>query len=128
MATTAPLFSALPGGIAIDSAGVWMADFAAHRAAFLADFGVLDFSNITVIEMKALLRKYGLARTGKKVELEDRIRQVAQFLQDQIAKERVAVESDGKESGTKQSSSSSSNNGKALDEQLPCDPSIYINA
>jgi hypothetical protein len=85
-----------------------MADFAAHRTAFLRDYAKLDFENITVVEMKSLLRKYGLARTGKKVELEDRIRQVASFLQNQIARERELLE------GKKEPDSG-------------CDPAVYIN-
>jgi hypothetical protein len=105
----------------------WLLEFASHRASFLKDFKRVDFENVTVIELKGLLRRYGIARAGKKVELEERVKQVAEFLEQQIAKEEAIRLGEDIDSvvrpGTKDGSSST-----AIDEAAMCDASIYINA
>lgn len=119
---TLPMFanSTLLGGFHHPpNMSMWMANFAAHRAAFLQDYSKIDFENVTVVELKALLRKYGVARAGKKVELEDRLRQIAAFLEKQIAREKGGVE---------ESTANVEMEQKALDDKAVQEASVYINA
>lgn len=47
---------------------------------FLQDVQGLDFTNVTVLELKQILRKFGLNSTGKKVQLVERIQEIANYL------------------------------------------------
>lgn len=106
----------------------WLADFAAHRAAFLQDYHQLDFENVTVVEMKAMLRRYGIARAGKKHDLEERLKQIAIFLQTQIEKEKSMQEGGGKGDTVSTQDEQENLEQKALDDQAVREASIYINA
>ncbi len=48
--------------------------------AFIKEEAQLDYSNVTVVELKKLLRKYQLAATGKKEDLIRMVKDVAAFL------------------------------------------------
>lgn len=48
--------------------------------AFVQEEAKIDYGNVTVVELKKLLRKYHLAATGKKEELIAMVKQVASFL------------------------------------------------
>jgi len=48
--------------------------------AFVQEEAQIDYDNVTVVELKRLLRKYQLAATGKKEELIKMVKDVADFL------------------------------------------------
>ncbi len=47
---------------------------------------MIDEDEITIIEIKQLLRRYGINATGKKTLLMDRIRRLQQFLGTEVKK------------------------------------------
>lgn len=51
----------------------WFQEMLKARAVYLEDTKDLDWENITVIELKRLLRKYGMNSTGKKTVLIERV-------------------------------------------------------
>ena len=51
----------------------WWAEMLRSRESFLRDTTGVDWENITVIELKRILRKYGLHSVGKKTVLVERI-------------------------------------------------------
>lgn len=56
-------------------------DFRRNVASFLKEAAAVDEANITIVEIKQLLRKYSINATGKKVVLMERIRKMQAFLQ-----------------------------------------------
>lgn len=59
----------------------WWAEMLRSRKSFLHDTTDVDWENITVIELKRILRKYGLHSVGKKTVLVERIQTAHQQLQ-----------------------------------------------
>jgi hypothetical protein len=59
---------------------------------FLGEAAKIDAENITIIEIKQLLRRYCINATGKKTVLMDRIKQLQEFLLAQLERERLAME------------------------------------
>ena len=53
----------------------------ATKDRFLQDVDRLDFTNVTVLELKQILRKFGLNSTGKKAQLVERISEISTYLQ-----------------------------------------------
>lgn len=48
---------------------------------FLKEYQKLNFNDVTVIEMKTILRRYGMDATGKKISLIERIRGIAKAIE-----------------------------------------------
>lgn len=61
---------------------VWWQEMLRARSIFLEDTRGMDWENITVIELKRLLRKYGLNSTGKKTLLIERVKEAMKKLQE----------------------------------------------
>lgn len=59
----------------------WFTEMSATKDSFLKEIESIDFTNVTVIELKQVLRKFGLNSTGKKVQLAERILDIATYLQ-----------------------------------------------
>jgi hypothetical protein len=59
---------------------VWVNEMLKSRMLYLDETKDIDWENITVVEMKSLLRKYGLNSQGKKTLLADRIKEARQRL------------------------------------------------
>ena len=59
---------------------VWVNEMLKSRLLYLDETKDIDWENITVVEMKSLLRKYGLNSQGKKTLLADRIKEARQRL------------------------------------------------
>lgn len=58
----------------------WFTEMSATKDRFLGDVRGLDFNNVTVVELKQILRKFGLNSTGKKVQLVQRITEISNYL------------------------------------------------
>lgn len=58
----------------------WFTEMSATKDKFLRDVESIDFTNVTVLELKQVLRKFGLNSTGKKVQLVERITEISNFL------------------------------------------------
>lgn len=69
----------------------WFTEMSATKDRFLKDVAALDLSHVTVIELKQVLRKYGLNSTGKKVQLVERIREISNYLKVE-GKKRAKIE------------------------------------
>lgn len=52
----------------------------ATKDRFLKDVASLDLSNVTVLELKQILRRFGLNSTGKKAQLIERIMEISNYL------------------------------------------------
>lgn len=74
---------------------------------YLKDFKQLDMDNVTVMELKKLLRKFHLAATGKKEDLIVMVEHVRSFC------ESVTKDGSGKDGGSKDSDSSSATDNNA---------------
>jgi hypothetical protein len=61
---------------------VWWQEMLRARKIYLEDTKDMDWENITVIELKRLLRKYGMNSTGKKTLLIERVQDAIRRLQD----------------------------------------------
>lgn len=59
----------------------WFAEMSATKDLFLQEAAKVDLANVTVLELKTLLRKFGLNSTGKKSELAERVTEIAAYLQ-----------------------------------------------
>ena len=71
------------------SSSSWFTQMSATKDQFLTEAAALkDFANVTVMEMKQLLRKFGLNSTGKKVQLMERIREIEAFLRSESKKQQ----------------------------------------
>lgn len=70
--------------------GHWHQRCVANSRAYLHDTRAIDEENITIIEVKTLLRRYGLNATGKKHVLLERIRAIRAALDVFVAKEAAA--------------------------------------
>lgn len=69
------------------SSSSWFTQMSATKDQFLEEAAALkDFANVTVMEMKQLLRKFGLNSTGKKVQLMERIKEIETFLRSESRK------------------------------------------
>ena len=64
----------------------WFSAMTATKDSFLQEASGIDFQNVTVLEMKQLLRRFGLNSTGKKVQLMERIREIETFLRQERVK------------------------------------------
>ena len=73
------------------SSTAWFSAMTATKDSFLAAASALDYSNVTVLEMKQLLRRFGLNSTGKKVQLMERIREIEGFLKSEHRERKAAV-------------------------------------
>lgn len=62
------------------SAANWFTEMSVTKDRFLQDVAALDFGNVTVMELKQILRKFGLNSTGKKIQLVERIQEIANYL------------------------------------------------
>jgi hypothetical protein len=69
----------------------------ATKDRFLQDVHGLDFGNVTVLELKQVLRKFGLNSTGKKAELVERISEISNYLQAEGRKRAKTVKDDESE-------------------------------
>lgn len=78
--------SVAPGSSISNSSSGWFSAMSATKDSFLEAVSCLDYSNVTVLEMKQLLRKFGLNSTGKKVQLIERIREIQTFLRQERIK------------------------------------------
>jgi len=58
----------------------WFAEMSVTKDLFLKEVAKLDFTNVTVLELKTILRKFGLNSTGKKTQLAERINEIATYL------------------------------------------------
>lgn len=69
----------------------WFTEMSATKDRFLEDVASLDLSNVTVLKLKQVLRKYGLNSTGKKVQLVERIKEISNYLKTE-GRKRAKVE------------------------------------
>lgn len=51
---------------------------------FLSKIEFLDYENVTVQQLKILMKEFGLSHTGKKLELIDRMKQTASMIRDRM--------------------------------------------
>ena len=63
----------------------------ATKDKFLSDVENIDFTNVTVLELKQILRKFGLNSTGKKAQLVERITEISTFLKTE-GRKRAKIE------------------------------------
>jgi hypothetical protein len=75
----------------------WFTEMSATKDRFLQDVHGLDFGNVTVLELKQVLRKFGLNSTGKKAELVERISEISNYLQAEGRKRAKTVKDDESE-------------------------------
>lgn len=68
--------SGIPSATQVENMRLYESTF----EAFVKEEAAIDYTNVTVIELKKLLRKYHLAATGRKDELIRLVKDVAQFL------------------------------------------------
>lgn len=68
----------------------WFTEMTATKNLFLTEAEAIDFSNVTVLELKQLLRKFGLNSAGKKVQLTERIREIAKYLRSESGQTKRA--------------------------------------
>jgi hypothetical protein len=78
----------------------WFNEMSITKDRFLEDVASLDFTNVTVLELKQVLRKFGLNSTGKKVQLVERIKEISIYLKAE-GRKRVKVE-EKKSTGTEE--------------------------
>lgn len=71
----------------------WFAEMSVTKDRFLQDVASLDFTNVTVLELKQVLRKFGLNSTGKKVQLVERIKEISSYLKTE-GRKRAKVDSE----------------------------------
>ena len=83
----------------------WFTEMSATKDRFLQDVASLDLNNVTVLELKQVLRKFGLNSTGKKVQLVERIKEISNYLK---AEGRKRTKVDEKEESDLVSSSCAS--------------------
>ena len=58
----------------------WFTEMSATKDRFLKDVDCLDFTNVTVLQLKQILRRFGLNSTGKKAQLVERITEISGYL------------------------------------------------
>lgn len=73
----------------------WFTEMSATKDRFIRDVSSLDLNNVTVLELKQVLRKYGLNSTGKKVQLVERIREISTYLKAEGRKRAKIEEKSG---------------------------------
>lgn len=71
-------------GIDMSSGGGYGEDTRRNARSFLQEAEAIDEENITIVEIKQLLRKYSINATGKKHILMDRIKKMKLYLSSQI--------------------------------------------
>lgn len=69
----------------------WFAEMSLTKDRFLKDVDELELNNVTVVELKQILKKFGLNSTGKKLELVERIKEISGFLKTE-GRKRVKVD------------------------------------
>ena len=69
----------------------WFTEMSATKDKFLSDVENIDFTNVTVLELKQILRKFGLNSTGKKAQLVERITEISTFLKTE-GRKRAKIE------------------------------------
>lgn len=74
----------------------WFTEMSVTKDRFLEDVASLDLTNVTVLELKQVLRKFGLNSTGKKVQLVERIKEISNYLKAE-GRKRAKVESEESE-------------------------------
>lgn len=70
----------------------WFAEMSLTKDRFLKDVEGLELNNVTVVELKQILKKFGLNSTGKKVQLVERIKEISAFLKTEGSRKRAKVE------------------------------------
>lgn len=74
----------------VSPSGYWD-DTRRNVRAFLDEADAIDEENITIIEIKQMLRRYCINATGKKTLLMDRIRQLKAYLRAQLERETASL-------------------------------------
>lgn len=69
----------------------WFTEISATKDRFLRDVDGIDFTNVTVLELKQILRRFGLNSTGKKAQLVERIKEISKYLKTE-GKKRVKLD------------------------------------
>lgn len=85
--------------------------------AFVLEEAKIDYGNVTVVELKKLLRKYHLAATGKKEELIAMVKQVASFLKQLPADQKEESCSEETKDGAEERTESVISNGSSANKR-----------
>lgn len=80
---------------------------------FVKEEAKIDYANVTVVELKRLLRKYQLAATGKKEELIKMVKDVSEFLKKLPIFKEAAEEQDMDKNEEEKESAEASNQAEA---------------
>ncbi len=72
----------------------WFTEMSATKNLFLKDVDGIDLTNVTVLELKQILRRFGLNSTGKKAQLVERIMEISNYLKSE-GRKRVKLDKNG---------------------------------
>ena len=93
----------------------WFTEMSVTKDHFLEDVASLDLSNVTVLELKQVLRKFGLNSTGKKAQLVERIKEISNYLKTEGRKRaKVEVKESVGDESTEESEPILSSSGSAI--------------